>query len=176
MNAQTVAWLVFLALIKSMNIFTVHLVLTTFALRSCPLPDFSTCVFTTADCYQQVPFKLEDRNQTAKEGSCIEIKCTVLKPVYDNQAYWFWMKDAEWTGSNYSATIIYSTNSKLRPVSRDFVGRVKYNDGSSQKQCSILISNLNRTDSGNYSFRYIGKLKWATPTALNLTVTGKWFS
>lgn len=150
MNAQTVGWLVVLALIKNF---------------SCAL------------------FKLEESKLTAKEGSCIEIKCTVLKNINHVGLYWFWMKNANWNEDlkDFNATIIYSTNNSLRPVSPDFADRVHYtgspfsswrNSYRSTPKCSILICNLNKTDSGNYSFRYVGSVsseKWKT-NVVNLTV------
>lgn len=95
------------------------------------------------------------------------------------------MKDSNWNGSVYIGTVIYSTDTSLRPVSPDFAGRVKYiGSPSSHWQsrpqdskilCSILICNLTTTDSGSYSFRFVGKYKekWKTDE-VNLTVTGKY--
>lgn len=155
----------------------------TFALKSYTLPD--TCVFTTTD-FSCALFKLEESKLTAKEGSCIEIKCTVLKNINHVGLYWFWMKNANWNEDlkDFNATIIYSTNNSLRPVSPDFADRVHYtgspfsswrNSYRSTPKCSILICNLNKTDSGNYSFRYVGSVsseKWKT-NVVNLTVEGK---
>lgn len=162
------------------------MLLKVFDLKSCALPDFSTCVFTTTDV--QPLFTLEDRPLTAKEGSCIEIKCTVAKAVDDANAYWFWIKGAIWVNkTELTGTVIYSTNSAVRPVSRDFADRVNYTgspssswssyDSRSPKLCSILICNLNKTDSGNYSFRFVGKpetYKWITEPAVILTVSGEY--
>ncbi|XP_030605296.1 B-cell receptor CD22-like [Archocentrus centrarchus] len=128
-------------------------------------------------------FKLEDSSLTAAEGSCIEIKCEVLKEITLHNAFWFWMKDAIWTeGKDYSATIIYSSNKTQQPVSPHFAKRVEYvgspskswgNGKSSEPYtwCSILIQDLKKTDTGNYSFRFIGREKWVTKPFMNLTVT-----
>lgn len=150
------------------------------------LSDFSTCVFTTADfsCLQS-PFKLQDSDLTAKEGSCVEITCKVIKNVKNNNGYWFWMKNANWSEEkkDFTATIIYSTNTVVRPVSPDFANSVtctgssypSWNAFAVGSWCSILICNLNKTDSGNYSFRYVGNSAntWATEK-VNLTVAGKY--
>ncbi|XP_037642070.1 B-cell receptor CD22 isoform X2 [Sebastes umbrosus] len=144
MNAQTVLWLLFLALIKNL---------------SC------------AD--KPILFTLEDSHLTAPEGSCIEIKCRVTHPINDLDAYWFWMKNASWKDNILSGTVIYSTNRAERRVSPDFANRVKYIGSPSSNWnnhpqrspkplCSILICNLKKTDSGDYSFRFQGRVKWMT--------------
>ncbi|AWO96238.1 putative B-cell receptor CD22-like [Scophthalmus maximus] len=115
MDAQTVCCLIFLALMKN----------------------FSTAAI--------LPFKLEPAKLTAKEGSCIEIKCQVTGTVDDGGAYWFWMKDAQWDviKNDYNATVIYSTNNSERPVDPDFVKRVTYIGSPSLKynenQCPLTF-------------------------------------
>uniref|UniRef100_A0A8D2ZU53 B-cell receptor CD22 n=1 Tax=Scophthalmus maximus TaxID=52904 RepID=A0A8D2ZU53_SCOMX len=151
MDAQTVCCLIFLALMKN----------------------FSTAAI--------LPFKLEPAKLTAKEGSCIEIKCQVTGTVDDGGAYWFWMKDAQWDviKNDYNATVIYSTNNSERPVDPDFVKRVtyigspslKYNGNPSPKPlCSISIRDLKKNDSGEYSFRFVGQNTWHTKSSSNLIV------
>ncbi|XP_067367053.1 B-cell receptor CD22-like isoform X1 [Channa argus] len=157
MNALTLGWLVILALIKNFYSVSLH-----------------------------IPMTLRDLNPTATEGSCIDIKCDVTGPISDdNDAYWFWLKDAKWDESNadFIGTVIYSTNTALRPVSPDFADRVKYigslssswgtNYNSSPKpRCNILICNLKQSDSGEYSFRYKkGSHKWSTKPNVTLKVT-----
>nr|XP_046255908.1 B-cell receptor CD22 [Scatophagus argus]XP_046255909.1 B-cell receptor CD22 [Scatophagus argus] len=133
----------------------------------------------------QVLFSTIDTHLTATEGSCAEIKCEVSSTIQVSESYHFWMKNPRYDDINkrFNATIIYSTNSLLRPVSPDYATRVKYiGDPSetwsktpySRKFCSILICDLNNTDSANYSFRFVeerenGKI-WATKY-VNLTVT-----
>ncbi|KAF1388278.1 hypothetical protein PFLUV_G00088530 [Perca fluviatilis] len=155
MNSLAVWWLVCLALIKNVS------------------------------CDQPNPFTLQDSLLTATEGSCIEIKCKVTLPnnVQVKDAYWFWIKNPTWHDQVLSGTVIYSTNEATRPVSSDFADRVKYTgspslnrnnpSGSPPDLCSILICNLNKTDSGNYSFRFVEKKtnKWITKPETKLTVT-----
>ncbi|XP_053289583.1 B-cell receptor CD22 [Pleuronectes platessa] len=155
MEAQTVTWLVFLALMKHV----------------------STSDFTS-------PFKLEPGVLPATEGSCVEIKCNVTRDVDYPPSYWFWMKDAKWVNSDFTSTVIYSTNNSTRPVSPYFANKVKYIGSSSlswknanyaepKPLCSVLICDLRRNDSGNYSLRFIGTGKWIWVTevvTLNVTV------
>ncbi|XP_044064256.1 B-cell receptor CD22 [Siniperca chuatsi] len=160
MNAQTVGWLVFLALIKNFP---------------CPLQALP----------KQLPLELVDSHLTAIEGSCIEIKFRVIHELNPDGAYWFWMKNANWSRglSDFTATIIYSTDNLKKSASPDYADRVKYTcslplsswktaSGSPpQPQCSVLICNLTKTDSGNYSVRFVSEsTKWKTKTETNLTV------
>ncbi|XP_008429444.1 B-cell receptor CD22 [Poecilia reticulata] len=149
MNALFVKWMLFVTLINS---------------------DFHYC--------QNIKFSLMSPAQTATEGSCIEIKCKPVQPVSINtEAYWFWMKDANWTTEmGFVGTNIFSSNEAERPVSPEFKNRVKYlSSPTSGKRdpsevCNILICNLKKTDSGEYMFRYIlGTFKWRTEN-FNLTV------
>ncbi|XP_013130375.1 B-cell receptor CD22 isoform X1 [Oreochromis niloticus] len=126
------------------------------------------------------PFSLKDSNLTATEGSCIKIECKVSTVVNFNDAYWFWMKDPVYENQQYNATIIYSSSKTQRPVNPQFVNRVKYVGSedtkwktlSSPEKCSVLIHDLNKTDSGNYSFRFVGEgnYKWVIQPFTSLTV------
>ncbi|KAM7421346.1 hypothetical protein PAMA_015479 [Pampus argenteus] len=147
MKAHTFWWLVFLALIKN----------------------------GVSDSRKL--FQLEGGlSLTAKEGSCIEIKCINTYSISVDSAYWFWIKDRHWVNNDYGGTIIYSTNKSLKPVSPDFADRVEYigSDSSwrpANSLWSILICDLKTSDSGKYSFRYVVKhpIKWATDE-VSLTV------
>ncbi|XP_068997381.1 B-cell receptor CD22 isoform X1 [Embiotoca jacksoni] len=154
MNAHTVRWFVFLALINNSS-------------RA-----------------QPNPFSLEVKHLTAKAGSCIEMSCKVTNDVESNDAYWFWMKDAKYNGrtKTFDATIVYSSDQVQRPVSQGFENRVNYTGSlsstwtnvSPQESCSIMLCGLNKTDSGNFSFRYIHRsktdIKWVTEPGINLKV------
>ncbi|XP_034057083.1 B-cell receptor CD22 [Gymnodraco acuticeps] len=151
MFAKIFEWLVFLAIIKELS-----------------------CVDT---------FSLKETDLTAREGSCIKITCTVNKMVDVVDAHWFWMKNATWNKDSFTGPVIYSSNNAVRSVSPGFAERVSYigspfsrwkNDGTPSEECSIIICNLTKTDSGNYSFRYIGKQekdKWMTKSLSHITVT-----
>ncbi|XP_047212777.1 B-cell receptor CD22 [Girardinichthys multiradiatus] len=124
------------------------------------------------------PFTLINSTLTAMERSCIEIKCNSDKfNVRNEDRYWFWMKDANWTqDTGFVGTIIFSSDELKHSVSPQFKNRVQYisspSSGTSisEQMCDILICDLRKTDSGLYQFRFVlGHLKWATPP-LNLTV------
>lgn len=116
----------------------------------------------------------------AKEGSCITIKCTLTSLMKHEQGQWFWMKNAKWNDNtkNFTGTIVNS-NMKAQTPAPEFADRVKYigsvNFGrATQSDCSLLINNLEKTDSGIYKFRYIGETdKWMSEPGLSLTVEGK---
>uniref|UniRef100_UPI0037E8DD0E B-cell receptor CD22 n=1 Tax=Semicossyphus pulcher TaxID=241346 RepID=UPI0037E8DD0E len=145
MNARTVGLLVFLTLIKN----------------SC----------------ETIPFELKTP-LTAVEGTCIEIKCKVTRSfnvLADSN--WFWLKNAKYEGKDFTGTVVYSKDRKKRPVSSDYAGRVNFTGPELtlevSKSCGILICNLNKSDSGNYSFRFVGhdaKNIWITDPGANLTV------
>lgn len=133
--------------------------------------------------YDPEYFTLEGSSLTATEGSCAEIKCLVtVDPEVDGNSKWFWMKDAIWhqDNGNFSGSIIYSSQNSSNSVSGDYATRVKYVGSSSStwneltlpRQCGIRICNLKKGDSGNYSFRFEGKIKWITKE-IKLNVTGQ---
>ncbi|XP_071376425.1 B-cell receptor CD22-like [Centroberyx affinis] len=149
-NAWTCRWLAFLALIRGFS-----------------------CL--------EILFKIEDRRLTAKEGSCITINCEATQLIHEENEPWFWMKNAKWNVEmrDYDATIIYSNAAERQlHVSQDLAARVKYigspsfSSSSKNPTCSIVINNLQKTDSGIYSFRFDGNRKWKTEPGLNLTVEG----
>uniref|UniRef100_A0A6Q2Z8F9 B-cell receptor CD22 n=1 Tax=Esox lucius TaxID=8010 RepID=A0A6Q2Z8F9_ESOLU len=119
------------------------------------------------------------RHLTAKEGSCITIECTVNGIIKDKkEPLWFWMKNAQWDDEKqkYSGTIIVSSNPEDQTPASDLAPRVKFLGSRNFKlarkgdSCGLLIHNLQKTDSGIYKFRYMGKEKWMTEPGLNLTV------
>ena len=142
-------------------------------------------VFTTTDSVDSDlspnPFKTEDTHLTAKEGSCVRINCSAAYP--GNSARhtlgWFWLKNAEWnvTLKDFTGTVMYSSNTQRHPVTQDFARRVTY-IGSDHfrpgSRCDLFISDLQKADTGNYAFRFVGKSesKWITEP-VNLTVQGK---
>ncbi len=156
----------------------------TYQSHFCTRSDFSTCVFINTGflCTQDAVFILEKSPLTATEGSCTEIKCSTVKRTTCRNSYWFWMKDAVYDEDkkDFNATVIFSTDNTSRPVSPDFASRVIdihslecKGTTFSSKWCSIRICNLTKTDSGNYSVRYVSPaLKWKT-TEVNLKVKGK---
>ncbi|XP_041728565.2 B-cell receptor CD22-like [Coregonus clupeaformis] len=128
-------------------------------------------------CKLEIPFKKTIEHLTAKEGSCITIECTVTKWMNNEQKQWFWIKNAKRNHviKDFTGTIVNS-NTKDQNPAPEFADRVKYigsvNFGpATQSDCSLLINNLQKTDSGIYKFRYKGKDgKWITEEVLNLTV------
>lgn len=134
---------------------------------------------------EPVYFTLEGSSLTAAEGSCAKIKCLVTtNPEVDRNSKWFWIKDAKWDegNRNFSGSIIYSSHNTFNSVSGDYAMRVKYVGSSSStwneqrlnepRQCSILICNLKKADSGNYRFRFDGEINWITE-GIKLSVTGQ---
>ena len=117
-------------------------------------------------------------NVTAKEGECVQIECTGSGYIRDTSATWFWFKNA-----NFNKTlrkfqgypVVY--NSSTNKVHQDFEGRVtvgspKFPYGN--KEWVLKICCLRMSDSGNYSFRYVGVDLFHTEPVAKLQVNGKW--
>lgn len=91
-----------------------------------------------------------------------------------------WIKDSEWNAKErrFDGVIVYS-NTMERPQVSEYSARVEFvhqNMNSYDHTCNLKINCLKKTDSGNYSFRYIiGSDKYKSEE-FNLTVTGKTFT
>ncbi|KAJ7985356.1 hypothetical protein DPEC_G00351220 [Dallia pectoralis] len=132
-------------------------------------------------CSNSKPFKITETHSTKKEGSCITIHCTVESNWYNKEEeQWFWMKNAQWnqTNGNFTGTIIVSSNPAVHTQDPDVAHRAEYIGSAlffttrNGPSCSLVINNLQKTDSGIYKFRYKGEgtNKWMTEPGLNLTV------
>ncbi|KAK2844927.1 hypothetical protein Q5P01_011586 [Channa striata] len=150
MNAGTLGWLVFLALIKNFSSAPIYLTLKHQKLTA-----------TEGSC---INIKCEVINPLSDDGG----------------AYWYWLKDAKWNDNDFIGTVIYSTNTTVQPVSLDFADRVKYigsvfstwKHANHRQKCNILICNLKKNDSGEYAFRYKrGDVKWSTNPNVTLEIT-----
>lgn len=116
------------------------------------------------------------------EGSSVTIPCVYLHKEDNLKLLWF--KDSKFDENTklFNGTIVYS-NTKERPPSPEYSNRVEYITDITSKsttekdkwiQCNLRIADLQITDSGNYSFRFIGSEdnKYMS-TAMNLTVKGE---
>lgn len=97
-----------------------------------------------------------------------------------------WFKDPHFDqlSQTFNGTIVYS-NRKERPQSPGYFNRVEYitdvtstSKVNSWIQCKLRITDLQKTDSGNYSFRFIGsKENKYMSKEMRLNVTGEqWFT
>uniref|UniRef100_A0A8C1XEH8 Ig-like domain-containing protein n=1 Tax=Cyprinus carpio TaxID=7962 RepID=A0A8C1XEH8_CYPCA len=100
------------------------------------------------------------------EGSCVTIPCFYKKTEEETYTL-LWFKDPKFNEASklFNGTIVYS-NTKERPQSLDYSGRVEYiTDATPQEnqkywiKCDLRITDLQKTDSGNYTFRFIGSDK-----------------
>ncbi|XP_059390077.1 B-cell receptor CD22-like [Carassius carassius] len=123
-----------------------------------------------------VPEKTEEIN----EGSCVTIPCAYKKEK-DETYTLLWFKDPEYEHNIYIGTIVYS-NTEERPQSPDYSSRAEYiTNATSMKQqthqdenwikCDLRITDLQKTDSGKYKFRFIYSTSKFISDALTLTVT-----
>lgn len=124
---------------------------------------------------------MNKETETTKEGSSVTIPCAYFYKEDNLKLLWF--KDPTFDDKTklFNGTIVYS-NADERPKSPEYRdNRVKYitNKTSNMEknkwiQCDLRITDLKTTDSGNYSFRFLGsKNNKYMSTAMNLTVTGE---
>ncbi|NP_001091715.1 uncharacterized protein isoform X1 [Danio rerio] len=126
---------------------------------------------------------VSEETKITNEGSCVTIPCFYDIPE-DKTLDLLWFKDSQYDHDSrmFIGTIVYSNTGK-RPQSPGYSGRVEYITNIKSKtqhgqqtinemQCDLRITDLQKTDSGNYSFRYIGPDPHIFMSkAMNLTVT-----
>ncbi|XP_067306339.1 B-cell receptor CD22-like isoform X2 [Pseudorasbora parva] len=124
-------------------------------------------VILTSSFADLLKVKINMLEKTTEEGSSITIPCGYLKQKEQSNLKLLWFKDPYFDTKSemFNGTIVYS-NTKERPQSPDYSNRVEYmtNLTSTMQikewiQCDLRITNLQKTDSGNYSFRFIGSEK-----------------
>lgn len=132
---------------------------------------------------------LSEETKTTNEGSCVTIPCVYEIPEdkkLDLELLWFKDPQYDKKSKKFYGTIVYS-NTNERPQSPGYSNgihqRVEYiTDLQSERKneqpknsgirCDLRITDLQKTDSGNYSFRYTGPYKFISKE-MNLTVTGE---
>nr|XP_055053172.1 B-cell receptor CD22-like isoform X2 [Misgurnus anguillicaudatus] len=135
-------------------------------------------VFSSSTDSNESFIKVPETEQTKSEGSCVTIPCTYDQRKDKNmKLLWFKNPVYDQKASIFIGTIVYS-NTGDRNQSAGYSSRVEYitdkteNPTNSWIKCDLRINDLQKTDSGNYSFRLIGsdKKKYMS-THMNLTVT-----
>ncbi|XP_056330009.1 B-cell receptor CD22 [Danio aesculapii] len=129
---------------------------------------------------------VSEETKTTNEGSCVTIPC-VYKIPNGKKLDLLWFKNSQYNHDTqmFDGTIVYS-NTEKRPQSPGYSGRVEYitniesmtlheQQTTNEIQCDLRITDLQKTDSGNYSFRYTGD-PYSDPSkfmsnVMNLTVT-----
>uniref|UniRef100_A0A671TCY6 B-cell receptor CD22 n=1 Tax=Sinocyclocheilus anshuiensis TaxID=1608454 RepID=A0A671TCY6_9TELE len=122
-----------------------------------------------------------ENTKEINEGSCVTIPCA-YKNLKDETCTLLWFKDPKYddVSKKFIGTIVYS-NTEERPQTPAYSSRVEYiTDATSLKQqkhqnyywikCDLRITDLQKTDSGNYRFRVINSERFMSET-LTLTVT-----
>ncbi|CAL8261867.1 unnamed protein product [Boreogadus saida] len=122
---------------------------------------------------QGFSFKLMQTNVTAKEGECVQIKCTGSSDVNVKSSSWVWFKNANFNKAleKFQGTVVY--NRSTNKVHQDFEGRVTVGLPKSpytNEEWDLKICCLRMSDSGNYSFRYEGTPLFHTEPAAKLQV------
>ncbi|XP_051535082.1 B-cell receptor CD22 isoform X2 [Myxocyprinus asiaticus] len=119
---------------------------------------------------------IHNTKATKAEGSCVTITCDYKKKE-NVPLTLLWFKDSYYDKENsmFKGTIVYS-NTKERPQSQDYSSRVEFiNDASELSdqriKCNLRINDLQKTDSGNYSFRFISQSENKYMSKANMTLT-----
>ncbi|XP_073674432.1 B-cell receptor CD22-like [Garra rufa] len=131
--------------------------------------------------------KVTEKTETATEGSCVTIPCTYEKRKGKTYTLlWFQNPNYDDESKMFKGTIVYS-NTEDRPQSPGYSSRVEYiTDATSLTQqhnekdmikCDLRITDLQKTDSGNYALRMVSPAVRAQYSfkymskVVNLTVT-----
>ncbi|XP_040276915.1 B-cell receptor CD22 isoform X4 [Bufo bufo] len=107
---------------------------------------------------------------TAWEGSCAVLSCKIRTHRTIANFTWYYNPEYDVAAKTFKGTIVYQST-KNAELNIPFADRVQY-VGTDEKNCTILITNLTRQDSGSYQLRLMGKdWRWMSKSMLNLTVS-----
>uniref|UniRef100_A0A3Q3BB32 Ig-like domain-containing protein n=1 Tax=Kryptolebias marmoratus TaxID=37003 RepID=A0A3Q3BB32_KRYMA len=111
---------------------------------------------------------LHDGTITAEAGLCAVILCSFTSEVTPKRIIWYKCEQSKCDNVFYS-------NTKNDEVQSGFKGRVSLLEPDvSQKNCSIIISDLKESDSGLYQLRVEGTKSFTyTVSRASLSVTGR---
>ncbi|XP_075697010.1 B-cell receptor CD22-like [Rhinoderma darwinii] len=94
---------------------------------------------------------------TAWPGSCAVLSCEfTYKDIYNYT--WYYNPEFNDSIKEYVGTIVYQSTRMVEPGG-SFKNKVEY-IGKGDKNCSIVISDLQSNDTGDYSLRLIGNNNW----------------
>ncbi|KAL7981122.1 hypothetical protein Chor_005356, partial [Crotalus horridus] len=104
------------------------------------------------------PLSLTPKTLSAWEGSCVLISCNIeeeYKSRYLNQVSfaWYFQPLFNKTLNDYSGKLLYNSNQTTTAVSSEFHNRVKFVGNLGRKNCSLKISQLRPSDTGDYGIR-----------------------
>lgn len=127
----------------------------------------------------EILITVPEKTVTTYEGSSVTIPCSYKKPKDETYTI-LWFKDSIFLeDKTFNGTIVYS-NTEERPQSPGYSSRVEYitdttspEDQTDWIKCDLRITDLQMTDSGEYSFRFIGKDTRYMSKALSLKVKGE---
>ncbi|XP_069597276.1 B-cell receptor CD22 isoform X2 [Ranitomeya imitator] len=125
------------------------------------------CVFNNGDIDKHV---ILANSVYAWNGSCAILPCTITS--YATIDYYMWYFNSEYNSEtqDFTGTIIHQSN--IRSQSKNVV-----HIGKTAKDCTIVITDLQKKDTGYYRLRLIGKLgkledfRWMSKSNLSLSVS-----
>uniref|UniRef100_A0ABM5EQZ1 B-cell receptor CD22 n=1 Tax=Pogona vitticeps TaxID=103695 RepID=A0ABM5EQZ1_9SAUR len=133
-------------------------------------------------CTNEKTLTIEPHYLAGWKGSCILIPCQI-KYTYSgrrlNNISLIWYFDPFYDGSEYTGTILYNSSRTSQkhviPTIAGLQERATFAGNLSERNCSLKISQLQKSDDGSYGARLYGilendfsKKKWYHPASLNI--------
>nr|XP_020670116.1 B-cell receptor CD22-like isoform X3 [Pogona vitticeps] len=133
-------------------------------------------------CTNEKTLTIEPHYLAGWKGSCILIPCQI-KYTYSgrrlNNISLIWYFDPSYDGKEYTGTILYNSSRTSQkhviPTIAGLQERATFAGNLSERNCSLKISQLQKSDDGSYGARLYGilendfsKKKWYHPASLNI--------
>ncbi|XP_039181713.1 B-cell receptor CD22-like isoform X1 [Crotalus tigris] len=104
------------------------------------------------------PLSLIPKTLSAWEGSCVLISCNIeeeykSRPLNQVSFAWYFQPLFNKTLNDYNGKLLYNSNQTTTAVSSEFRNRVKFVGNLGRKNCSLKISQLRPSDTGDYGIR-----------------------
>ncbi|XP_069804281.1 B-cell receptor CD22 isoform X4 [Dendropsophus ebraccatus] len=122
-------------------------------------------------------FSIRDENVklgirvSAWEGSCALLPCEIISRHTIDHYLWFYNSEFDKDKKDFKGVVVYHSKNEAE-VNSYFKNRVEYR-GKGAKDCTILLKDLKKNDTGSYDLRQIWQdgERWMSKSSLMLTVS-----